>query len=60
MLIAYFTELIASVLAIFISIPFGSLSITLGSILYVPTGSKTGKYLIIIGLIILSLHSYVF
>lgn len=52
-------QIIKEIISIFISIPFGLLSLTLGSILYVPTGTKFGKYAIIFGLLILTLNVYI-
>lgn len=43
----------------FSSVPFGAFSLSLGGLIYVPTGSRLGKFLIIIGLIVLTLNVYV-
>ncbi|MHA1993809.1 MAG: hypothetical protein ACW97Z_04665 [Candidatus Hodarchaeales archaeon] len=51
-------QIFVEIINIFISIPFGLVSITFGSIIYVPTGAKLGKYILIFGLIVLTLNVY--
>ena len=51
---------IEELLIVFSSVQFGAISITAGGIIYVPTGSKTGKIAIITGLIVLTINTYVF
>jgi hypothetical protein len=52
--------LIEELLIIFSSVQFGSVSITAGGVLYVPTGSKIGKIAVITGLIVLTINAFVF
>ena len=42
---------------ILFSVQFGALLISIGSIIYVPTGNRLGKYSIIIGFFIFSLRN---
>ncbi len=51
-------QILTEIITIFISIPFGLFTLTLGAIFYVPTGSKIGKYSIILGLFVLTLNLY--
>lgn len=50
---------LATFIQIFVSIPFGAVLITLGAIIYTPTGSRFGKYCLIFGLLIFSINNFV-
>ncbi|MHA1978093.1 MAG: hypothetical protein ACW98F_00495 [Candidatus Hodarchaeales archaeon] len=51
-------QIIIEIITVFISIPFGLVSLTLGAIFYAPTGSKVGKYTLIYGLLVLTINLY--
>ena len=51
-------QIITEIITIFISIPFGLVTLTFGAIVYVPTGIKIGKYSIFYGLFVLTLNAY--
>ncbi len=52
--------IIEELVKVFSSVPFGAISISVGGIIYVPTGSRLGKITIIIGLLVLTINAYVF
>ena len=50
-------SLLNAIVEIILSIPFGAVLITLGAIIYSPTGNRYGKYCIILGFLIFSLNN---
>ena len=48
--------ILSTCLEIILSVKFGALLITLGSIIYAPTGSRIGKYSLLAGLFIFTLN----
>ncbi len=50
-------SLLNAIVEILLSIPFGAVLITLGAIIYSPTGNRFGKYCIILGFFIFSLNN---
>ncbi|MFX0085468.1 MAG: hypothetical protein ACFFAU_07315 [Candidatus Hodarchaeota archaeon] len=51
-------NILTTFLQIFVSIPFGAVLITIGVIIYAPTGSRFGKYCLIIGLLIFTINNF--
>lgn len=60
MLNEFLTGIIATILEIILSIQFGAILITLGSIIYAPTGNRLGKYCILFGLLIFTIKNLMF
>ncbi|UCG00566.1 MAG: hypothetical protein JSW11_13165 [Candidatus Heimdallarchaeota archaeon] len=51
------TGIIFICLEVILSVQFGALLITFGSILYAPSGSRIGKFCLLTGLFIFTLHN---
>ncbi|MHA2075023.1 MAG: hypothetical protein ACXACU_03175 [Candidatus Hodarchaeales archaeon] len=56
MLNEFIISLFNAILEILLSIPFGAVLISLGAMIYSPTGNRLGKYCLIIGFIIFSVN----